>query len=332
MASEKRVSTVVSARAGSIVPSVFSDLALGTDGPCRDSQRLNAILFMGDRVKHIDCCLSPTVECLSKIRNVGPVIARKLGPRADVWVVEAPRFAWNSMACYDCFLPHLNPWGSPHSYDPRGLPAAATTISVLKDVASQVNGQLELSKGRKRMESRATSCLGKHRTIVMGFSKGGVVLNQLMAELAHLHGPDHKTRSEKEKEVELGEFASIPRTSEEFLDSIEQFHYIDVGMNECGAYTTDDSVLEEIAKVAKLRDSGLTVFMHGTPRQWSDSNRGWISAEKDQCIRQLREAGRKFAANGKLRVEEKTYFADEEPSLDMHFSILEAFDLSVPDL
>jgi len=55
------------------------------------------------------------------------------------------------------------------------------------------------------------------------------------------------------------------------------------------------------------------------PRQWSDAKRPWIAEEKGRCLRLCREAG--------LPATAKLYFADEPPSLDMHFRVLDVFEV-----
>ena len=58
--------------------------------------------------------------------------------------------------------------------------------------------------------------------------------------------------------------------------------------------------------------------MHGTPRQWRDPTRRWLAEEKDRSVALMRKAG--------VPVVETEYFADETPSLEMHFRICDDFE------
>eukprot|EP00253_Pinus_taeda_P001796 PITA_01796 len=186
------------------------------------------------------------------------------------------------------------------------------------------------------------------QSVVFGFSKGGVVLNQLLTEIAHSKDHVGNLRSESIG-GELADFSDVreqqqklnqehlerkteinllvPTTPQEFLESIQEFHYVDVGLNCPGAYQTDQAVIEGIGKAAASRKKGLRILLHGTPRQWADRLRPWISSEKDTFLVFLREQARKHKEN-KLEACEKLYFADRTPSLQMHFEIIEYLDLS----
>lgn len=163
------------------------------------------------------------------------------------------------------------------------------------------------------------------RTLLFGFSKGGVVLNQLLAELAStLHNNNNN-----EQEAAASRAVVLPTSATELLRSIEEIHYVDVGLNCRGAYQTDPQVLEAVAKAAAARpghQAPLKVVMHGTPRQWSDPRRRWVGAEKDRCVAVLTEAAAKFG-QGKMRVAERKYYFgaawEQQPSLQMHFQVIQ---------
>jgi hypothetical protein len=119
----------------------------------------------------------------------------------------------------------------------------------------------------------------------------------------------------------------LPGSKEEFLRSVEEVHYVDVGLNRNGAYQTDARVLEGLARVARNREAGLLLAFHGTPRQWCDGDRPWLVEEKNKCIQILGAAAAK-PGNYKLHVTEDLYFPKLKPSLQMHFDIIDAFKLS----
>lgn len=186
------------------------------------------------------------------------------------------------------------------------------------------------------------------QSVVLGFSKGGVVLNQLLTEIAHAQAYVGNLRSkstggeltgfsdvhEQQKKVNLEHHQRhseinllVPTTPQDFLESIQDCHYVDVGLNCPGAYQTDPTVSEGIGRAAASRKTGLRILLHGTPRQWADQLRPWISFEKDTFLALLGEQARKYKEN-KLEACEKLYFSDRTSSLQMHFEIIEYLDLS----
>ncbi|KAG5402501.1 hypothetical protein IGI04_017108 [Brassica rapa subsp. trilocularis] len=147
--------------------------------------------------------------------------------------------------------------------------------------------------------------------------EGGVVMNQFLSEMSSL---DANSASEHE------EIGTIPASKESFLNSVSEVHYIDVGLNSSGAYITDQNVVQRISQRLAGGGSSVSVFVHGTPRQWRDEQRGWILEEKDELVRLLKSEGEN--SGGKLQVHERFYFADRVPDLQMHFEIIDAMDVS----
>lgn len=198
------------------------------------------------------------------------------------------------------------------------------------------------------------------QTSVFGFSKGGVVLNQLLAELTHfedlveegkifnkkswLNRNVSKVSSGKPAKIEgslrtmdspdekvkdvLSGSALFPATVEDFLRGVAEVHYVDVGLNCPGAYQTDAHVLEGLARASRAREGGLLVAFHGTPRQWCDLGRRWVANEKNTCREILQDAASRHGTAAKLRVAETLYFSHRKASMQMHFEIIEALIVS----
>lgn len=300
----------------------------------------NAILFMGDRVEGTG---NAVIDRLSDLEVVASILVSKLGSTTNAWVVEAPAFV-GPFAVYKDFLSSTKRTGEPTSYNPQGFPAATSTTSILADCLQQVKEKIShecpsVFPGGTQ-SSNIDSSKRYPQSVVLGFSKGGVVLNQLLTEIAHSKAYVGNLRS-KSTGGELTDFSDVcehherqseinllvPTTRQDFLESIQEFHYVDVGLNCPGAYETDQAVIEGIGKAAASRKTGLRILLHGTPRQWADQLRPWISVEKDTFLAFLREQARKHKEN-KLEACEKLYFADRTPSLQMHFEIIEYMDLS----
>ncbi|XP_006837370.2 uncharacterized protein LOC18428271 isoform X1 [Amborella trichopoda] len=340
---------------------------------------VNAILFNGDRVQ---CTGNPVIERLSDPQNIASILVSKLGSSVNAWVVGASTFN-GPFAIYKEFLNSVNEWGEPPSYKSDGFPAS-TSIALL--MSQCVN---EAKKAVARFQRLSPTCKNPPesndyraipKTIIFGFSKGGVVLNQLLTELAisktepqldlkitkmpcakgsHenpnvslakipdfqkggvIEIKEENPMPEKMTKMPLTEgacssmenngelypntrkenpvFAFSPR---EFMESMVEVHYVDVGLNCRGAYLTEKSVVE---KITHLPFAGMRIVLHGTPRQWQDRRRTWIKAEKDMFMKLLRDEEER--SEGKLRALERLYFAEKPPNMQMHFEIIECMNL-----
>ncbi|CDY37013.1 BnaA04g25910D [Brassica napus] len=271
----------------------------------------NAVFFHGDRVRDTG---NTVIERLYDLRKVAEVIVSKFGNSVNAWVVEASVFN-GPFAVYKDFVPTVNRYGEPTtSYSPVGLPASSSIVSLLSSFLQEAES-LVLKEGKDVcLRSSLAHC---PRTILLGFSKGGVVMNQFLSEMSSL-----ETNSSSEDE----EIGIIPASKESFLKSVSEVHYVDVGLNSSGAYITDQNVVQRISQRLAGGGSSVSVFVHGTPRQWRDEQRGWIVKEKDELVRLLKSEGEN--SGGKLQVHERFYFADRVPDLQMHFEIIDVMDVS----
>lgn len=75
------------------------------------------------------------------------------------------------------------------------------------------------------------------------------------------------------------------------------------------------------SKHPNMKDNEFRIFLHGTPRQWQDTRRPWLGVEK--------EAMAKAFEASQVNVHVRYYDRDMEPSLEMHFKVLENFDWRV---
>ncbi|KAG2284984.1 hypothetical protein Bca52824_044588 [Brassica carinata] len=271
----------------------------------------NAIFFHGDRVRDTG---NPVIERLYDLQKVAEVIVSKFGNSVNALVVEASVFN-GPFAVYKDFVPSVNRYGEPTaSYSPNGFPASSSIVSLLSTFLQEAESLVSKEGKDLCLRSSLAHC---PRTILLGFSKGGVVINQFLSEMSSLD-----TNSAGEHE----EVGIIPASKESFLNSISEVHYIDVGLNCSGAYINDQNVVQKISQRLAGGGSSVSVFVHGTPRQWRDEQRGWIPKEKDELVRLLKSEGE--SSGGKLQVHERFYFADRVPDLKMHFEIIDAIDVS----
>ncbi|XP_074264158.1 uncharacterized protein LOC141586744 [Silene latifolia] len=272
--------------------------------------KANAIFFNGDRVEGTG---NPVIDKLSDLQNIVEVLNSKFGDSVNTWAIEASTFN-GPFAVYKEFIHSLNKWGEPQSYKPGGFPASTSIVSLMSNFCSEA----DLSVNLEEHQSSASSSLPQ--TVILGFSKGGVVLNQLVTELGFFK-PNALEDPTQPKSSEFPGNQIIPSSVESFLDSITEIHYVDVGLNAPGAYLTDEITIKRIVERPTEKDKRMRFVLHGTPRQWNDKRRGWICEEKNQ-FRELLESGGK-KSQGKIEVYERTYFSDGCPDLQMHFQIIE---------
>ena len=117
------------------------------------------------------------------------------------------------------------------------------------------------------------SCsFSRSKTFILGFSKGGAVLNQIVTELgfsdigSNANSPDVGQLMGR-KFAGSEEIYVVPKTKEDLLNSISEIHYVDVGLNSAGAYLTNHDVFERISKRLMQGASELRFILHGTPRR-----------------------------------------------------------------
>ena len=202
---------------------------------------------------------------------------------------------------------------------------------VLNFFVVQVKKVISSRQGDTQSGCTPSSSFYQPKTLVLGFSKGGTVLNQIVTELgfsdivSDANSPDMEQPIDR-KFCGSEEICIVPKTKESLLNSIAEIHYVDVGLNSAGAYLTNHDVFERISKRLTQGAPQLRFILHGTPRQWSDKRRDWIRNEKDEMLHLLESEALK--SGGKLKVHSRYYFADKPPDMQMHFEIIENLDVS----
>ncbi|XP_062222575.1 uncharacterized protein LOC133921630 isoform X2 [Phragmites australis] len=290
--------------------------------------RANAVLFMGDRVRGTG---DPVIERLSDAAHLAGVLAGKLSGDTNAWVIDAPCFA-GPFAVYRLLVPSVDAAGDPKGYDPNGFPAAAGIASILVhgigEIQNKISGCSLKDSPVNQHPAASLSSYCPPRTIILGFSKGGVVVNQLVTELSCWASKPMKSSVDVSRPdpSHVTHSLLVPTSTSDVLSSISEFHYVDVGLNCAGAYITDHTVIKELGHYVLHTSRNLHFVLHGTPRQWSDPNRLWIRKEKDIMTQLLRDETQR--CEGRLMASEKKYFDSRPCSLRMHFEILEAMDIS----
>ncbi|XP_076470601.1 LOW QUALITY PROTEIN: mitochondrial protein C2orf69 homolog [Babylonia areolata] len=126
---------------------------------------------------------------------------------------------------------------------------------------------------------------------LIGFSKGCIVLNQLVHEL---ESEQDNSRIKK------------------FIGQIQSMTWLDGGHSGgSNTWVTDPDA------VGHLLPLGISIHVHVTPYQVKDPMRRWIGKEKRRFVELLRKDGAKVA--------DKLHFEDEPRSIENHFRVLEEF-------
>ena len=126
---------------------------------------------------------------------------------------------------------------------------------------------------------------------IVGFSKGCVVLNQLLYDLSSTH-----------KEPEAADF----------IRNVKTLTWLDGGhAGGFNTWVTDENILEELKK------TGIKIFVHVTPYQVRDPMRQWIGKEEKKFVEKSRKLG--------IDIKEVLHFGDEKGSLENHFEVIRVF-------
>lgn len=126
---------------------------------------------------------------------------------------------------------------------------------------------------------------------LVGFSKGCVVLNQMVYELS-------------------GALAD-PQVLH-FVKRITDMYWLDGGHpGGSETWVTDRRALKELAS------GGVSVHAHVTPYEVRDPMRAWVGREYRRFVKTLEEFG--------ACLSEKLHFEDEPPSIENYFRVIQEF-------
>ena len=244
------------------------------------------LFFPGDDVAAADT--HPDVLRLSSPTAQAAAAAARW-PYALVVVVTPSRHE-GGYACFDHFLPGTTRSGEPLGTSPTGLPSLSQAASLLAsggwpaasaEEAAACRAPVPLPGvrgGRETPPAPPPPPTGPWPpTRVIGFSKGGTIVSQLLSELACI--------GERGAEAAAADGAHPAATT--LAESIRSLLYIDSGLNCRGSHVTDPSVATGLASLPHPP----TLEIHGTSRQWRDARRPWLAAEAGTCERLMREAG-----------------------------------------
>ncbi|XP_014701464.1 mitochondrial protein C2orf69 homolog [Equus asinus] len=256
------------------------------------------------------------------LENVATILAHRF-PSSYIWVIKCSRMHLHKFSCYDNFV-KSNMFGAPEHNTDFGafkhlyaLLVNAFNLSqnslLSKKNVKDLNKDSKASNCRSSSSHTTNGCQGeKERTCekfdesavsfyppslngasftLIGFSKGCVVLNQLLFELKE---------AKKDKNIDA------------FIKSIRTMYWLDGGHSGgSNTWVTYPEVLKEFAQ------TGIIVHTHVTPYQVRDPMRSWIGKEHKKFVQILGDFG--------MQVTSKIHFAKEAPSIENHFRVHEVF-------
>lgn len=273
---------------------------------------------------------NPLIERLSDPERIAEILVSKFGASINVFVVEASMFN-GPFAVYKDFIPSVNEYGEPKSYDATGFPASTSLVHLLSKFLNEAK-KLILGKQKQPYQAEPSPSFShKPGLVLLGFSKGGVVLNQLITEFAFSEAQPTESQAQANSSTVNGLAINIddwilPTSKEDLFNSLAEIHYVDVGLNTEGAYLTNSDVISKMSDRLTERRSGFRFLLHGTPRQWFDDRRFWIRKEKDAMVRLLKSVAHRNM--GKFHIRERLYFPGKPADLQMHFEIIDIMDVS----
>lgn len=244
---------------------------------------------------------------------------------ANIWIVCPSRFTQNHLSEYDSLL-----------RPGEGIMQFCTIFtSAVKAIQDD--------------EMSATAMMEKPIKLV-AFSKGGLVLNHILAELATAIKvrkniaagvSEHETLLDWEAEYmasllpnyepsqRIGRTKTLAKvllpheeTVFSFVDKVSTIHWVD-----CHRYPTNPEVVRLISDYLTRREDqqhrrtrSTSLFLHLTPRQYCDRRRKWIQRENDDFVALLKENHVPFFL--------QHYLQDHPKTLQTHFELLKIFQTS----
>ncbi|CAH0518536.1 unnamed protein product [Peronospora belbahrii] len=255
----------------------------------------NVIFFPGD-VQNFQAIMEsgPFAEYSDySYEKVAKLLSEKFGDFCNVWIVRPNCFKHGAYSSFDNFVT-TDEYGAATKYDPTAF-ATKHLVSLIQNTQTTLRQQ----------GVNVSTALPIH---LIGFSKGGIVLNQLVTELVRYSFNKKRSNSGQIRQGSM--FAS----TRQFFSGVNSIHWLDSGNGLLeGALPTEELALSVLSRYERLR-----LFVHVTPYQYHARTRPWIKAEVNSFVNKMNFLG----ANIQLII----YYEGDEDSLASHFSILQAFD------
>lgn len=233
-------------------------------------------------------------------------------PGSAIWIVRPSRTLRYLFSCFQHFV----------DSSLTGVPKHDTThgaISHLEHLLRDAIHQVHQNKGGAGKEvGWSESAVLSLPLVLIGFSKGCVVLNQIVHELGNYVEEERSGISDSSKSpVPAAENAhklnhKQVQRGRDFVKRIKAFYWLDAGHSGThDTWVTNDVLLKTLSSL------GAEIHVHVTPQQVCDPHRPWLGEEQSVFVSKLQQLG--------ANVRETVHFEHDERSLEKHFRVLEVF-------
>lgn len=219
-------------------------------------------------------------------------VAEKLADYFDnhsVVVIKPSRLERATFSCYDNFVDG-NESGAPTHVKSASVEALDQLWHLLNSLDANLNRSFV-----------------QEPKIIIGFSKGVVVLNQLVFEMAAIKSKKHGPDCSEERLQRLTKLC----------DTFEVMSWLDGGHNggrDTWVTNGNGDTLKSLSSWPRLK-----VDVRVTPYQVNDSRRPWIGKEENRFSSHLQQF------MGHQRFTRRMYYEEDVPSLENHFRVIDTF-------
>ncbi|KAM4698587.1 mitochondrial protein C2orf69 homolog [Rhinophrynus dorsalis] len=302
-------------------PTRSNDLLLCPAGESGEKPH-HVVYFPGDVQNYREIMASHSENFRWKrwsLEDVAAILSQRF-PTSYIWIIKSSRMHLHKFSCYDNFV-ECNMFGAPkHSSELRAFQqlhsllvnafTVAQNVLISQSNKYGVHRDCDLPDCDTGSLYSTNSCPSHKENVIhsainfgipsikdslsitlIGFSKGCVVLNQLLHEMQ---------AAKKDKGIKS------------FLANIKSMYWLDGG-HSGGIDTWITS--PELLKV--FSQTGIAVHTHVTPYQVRDAMRSWIGEEHRKFVHIMKDYN--------VTVESQLHFSYEIPSLDNHFRVHEVF-------
>jgi len=269
-------------------------------GSLQQPANLNVVFFSGDVQDYKEKMLAHRDNrrhAAWDLESTAAIIHRRF-EQSHVWVVKAAHMELGIFNVFSNFVRWKSvAEGSGGPMHETGQRSWQHLKKLLENAVNEMNKTNELCEFRSQLpeehqcnRSADMPIFQANLPIVLvGFSKGCVVLNQLSYDLA---------LASKEPEMET------------FIDQVKSIYWLDGGhAGGRDTWITREDILKDLTR--------FEVECHVTPYQVNDPSRPWIGREQRRFASSIAKFGGK--------VTNTLHFENDERSLENHFKILEVF-------
>ena len=245
------------------------------------------------------------------LENTCELLQQKF-PGSAIWIVRPSRTLRYLFSCFQHFVDSSLTGVPKHDTTHGAIPHLE---HLLRDAIHQVH-QNEGGAGKE--VGWSMSAVLSLPLVLIGFSKGCVVLNQIVHELGNYV-------EEEGSGVSDGRKSPIPtaenthklsrkqvQRGRDFVKRIKAFYWLDAGHSGThDTWVTSDGLLKTLSSL------GAKIHVHVTPQQVRDPHRPWLGEEQSVFVSKLQQLG--------ANVRETVHFEHDERSLEKHFRVLDVF-------